>query len=194
VERGGGTENSDSLDRAAVTQVLGGDRRAFTGIYRRNVRYIRIVGNRLLRKPPEVDDFIQDVFLKAFTHLRSYRGTGQFRSWLLRIAYTTAINTRKRTTEEKPLDPAVLEATIPVTDDSQPEYQVLVREAIRAVKDALAALPAQYARILELAYFFHLKYREIAELIDIPIGTIKAQAFRARILLRRQLLVTQLFP
>ena len=194
MERGGGTENSDSLDRAAVTQVLGGDRRAFTGIYRRNVRYIRIVGNRLLRKPPEVDDFIQDVFLKAFTHLRSYRGTGQFRSWLLRIAYTTAINTRKRTTEERPLDPMILDVTIPVERDSQPENQVLVHEAIRFVREALAALPAQYARILELACFFRLKYREIAEIIDIPVGTIKAQAFRARILLRRQLLASRLFP
>jgi len=88
----------------------------------------------------------------------------------------------------------ILDVTIPVERDSQPENQVLVHEAIRFVREALAALPAQYARVLELACFFRLKYREIAEIIDIPVGTIKAQAFRARILLRRQLLASRLFP
>lgn len=175
------------LDRSAVRMTLSGDRRVFSGIYRRNEARVRCIGNRILGCTGDIDDFIQEVFTTAFVKLDRYRGTGLFRAWLNRIAVTTAINLRNRTSSEKLLDPETIEVTVVDTLLLQPEPLLVSHQTIQWVRNAIAELPVRYKQIIDLVYGFHLRYREIAEITEIPVGTIKSYVFRAKAMMRRLL-------
>ncbi len=181
----------DELDRSAVRCVLSGDVNAFEGLYARNLGAIRAIGYRFFRAGAsvrgfiDIDDFVQDVFTKAFTALGSYNGSGRFRSWLQRIAFTTAMNHHRHTAAEDATDPAIMEVSLPGHRRTEPDAQCMIQEAIRTVGEALATLPRSYSHVVELFYVFRLKYREISEITEIPIGTLKAQVHRARKALTR---------
>ena len=179
--------DSDSYDRRAVLATLAGSREAFTQLYSRNITLIRGIGDRILHGAPDTDDFIQVVFLKAFTHLHGYRGSGLFRSWLARIAYTTALNIRRRRIRETPVDPALLAETVPASLGYSPENEFLRLEASDLLRQAVAALPYPYRRVVRLKFFSELSFPDIARLTELPVGTLKARLHRAKGMLRRLL-------
>lgn len=174
----------DGLDRSAVLRTLAGDSRAFDGIYHRNESRVRYIGGRILGFRRDLDDFVQDVFTTAFAKLDRYQGTGFFRAWLSRIAVTTAINLRDRTPSENPVDPETIESILLDAPRLQPDALCISRETIRWVRSILADLPARYRQVIDLAYGFHLRYREIADITNIPVGTIKSYVHRAKAMIR----------
>jgi len=181
------TPTPDGLDRSAVLRTLAGDSRAFDGIYHRNHSRVRYIGKRILGYSREIDDFVQEVFTTAFTKLDRFRGTGFFHSWLSRIAVTTAINFRDRTPSETPVDPETIESILVEKPQFQPEALAASRETIRWVRTIVAELPDRYRHVIDLVYGFHLRYREIAEITNIPVGTIKSYVYRAKVTIRRLL-------
>jgi len=130
----------------------------------------------------EAADFAQDVFIKAYTALGSFQGKSQFSTWLLRIAYNAAINSKKRRRAEVRLDPEAEIAGSPGTDESQQR-----EEAAAAVREAVAELPPRQALCVELCFYYDLKYSEISEITGFPVNTIKSHVFRAKRLLRERL-------
>ena len=179
--------DSDSYDSRAVRAILAGSREVCTELYERNLSLIRTIGCRILRGASDTDDFIQDVFLKAFTHLQSFTGSGYFRSWLARIAYTTAFNIRRRRIHEIPVDPLLLAETLPGSNRCSPEEELIRNETSAALRRAVAALPLRYQRVVRLKFFLELSYHDIACVTDLPVGTLKAQLHRAKGMLRREM-------
>ncbi len=135
----------------------------------------RIVG------PDEAADVSQDAFLRAFHRLSSYKGGAPFRSWLLQIAHNAAINsaTRRRA---RPLDPRAetSEDTDHSDSERRPAESLERRERQERLQLKLGALRPSYRSLVVLRDLEGLSYEEIAELLEMPIGSVKGRLHRAR--------------
>ena len=169
-------------DEEAIGRVLDGDTEAFSILVRRHRSKVLRVGMSFFRDEDGAADFAQDVFIKAYTALGSFQGKSQFSTWLLRIAYNTAVNSKKRRREALRLDP---EAEIPGPPGADETH--LREETARAVRDAVGELPPRQALCVELCFYYDLKYSEISEITGFPVNTIKSHVFRAKRLLRERL-------
>jgi RNA polymerase sigma-70 factor (ECF subfamily) len=169
-------------DEEAIGRVLGGDADAFAVLVRRHRAKVIRVGMSFFRDEEEAADFAQDVFIKAYSALGSFQGKSQFSTWLLRIAYNTAVNVKKRKRESLRLDPEAEIAGSPGTDEAH-----LREESARAVREAVAGLPPRQALCVELCFYYDMKYSEISDITGFPVNTIKSHVFRAKRLLRERL-------
>lgn len=169
-------------DEEAIGRVLDGDGEAFAVLVRRHSKRVMRLGISFFRDEEEAADFTQDVFVKAYTALASFKGRSLFSTWLLRIAYNTAINSKKRKREQLSLDPDMEIAGSPGTDEAH-----LREETARAVREAMAELPPRQALCIELYFYYDLKHSEISEITGYPVNTIKSHVFRAKRILRERL-------
>lgn len=179
-------EEQDLADRKAIRAVISGNHDAFRSVVERYQPLVTAVGRRLVRSSADVPDFVQEVFLKAFSHIRQYSGRGRFYSWLMRIAYTTAINRRNRETEVA-VDPEVIDYAVRASAEGDPERRTLQSAMVEALREAIAGLPQHLARAVELSYFARLRYSDISELTGVSLNTLKSHIHRARKLLRERL-------
>lgn len=129
----------------------------------------------------EADDVAQDAFVKAWASLQSFRQQSGFATWLYRITVNTAIDAVRRRRHDAPLDD-----TIP-TGRELPEDVALQRERQRRVRAAIRELPPAARATLILREYEQLSYREIAEVLDIPIGTVMSRLSYARQVLKERL-------
>jgi RNA polymerase sigma-70 factor (ECF subfamily) len=130
----------------------------------------------------------QEAFVQAYVKLASFAGESAFYTWLYRIAFNAAISRRRRQR-----DAASVEHTRELTgqepfDDTEPaEERVLREERAAAVQQALTLLSEEHRAILVLREVEGCDYDEIAEVLDIPVGTVRSRLHRARLHLREQL-------
>jgi RNA polymerase sigma-70 factor, ECF subfamily len=169
-------------DEEAIGRVLDGDTEAFSILVRRHRERVKRLGMSFFHDAEEAADFTQDVFIKAYTALASFKGKSLFSTWLLRIAYNTAINSKKRRREQLSLDPEIDILGAPGTDETH-----LREETARTVREAMAELPPRQALCIELYFYYDLKYSEISEITGFPVNTIKSHVFRAKRILRERL-------
>jgi len=138
----------------------------------------------LLRDDADAQDVVQEAFLRALKFVRGYRG-GDPRAWLLAIvrnaAYTHLARNRASATQ-----PGLDEST-QAADEPDPEAQHLARVDAAALRSSLAALPDEFREMIVLRDLEGLSYKEIAQVADIPIGTVMSRLARARERLRRAL-------
>ncbi len=174
--------SSEPSDEEVIGRVLDGDTEAFAHLVRRHRQRVFRLGLSFFRDEDEAADFCQDVFVKAYTALASFKGRSRFSTWLLRIAYNTAINSKKRKRDVAGLDPEAELVGSPGTDESH-----LREETARAVRAAMAELPPKQALCIELYFYYDLKYAEISEVTGFPVNTIKSHVFRAKRILRDRL-------
>lgn len=174
-------------DDALVRRVLAGDRPAFGDLVDRHRDEAVRLARRLLRRPQDAEDAVQEAWLHAFLGLARLRSPERFRGWLLGIVLNNARSLWRRRPDH-PLEAwagglAVADPTVLDTEPS-PEVVHASRELHRLVMDAIGTLPAGQRDTVELHYVDGLKIWEIAALTDAPVGTIKARLHRARARLR----------
>lgn len=169
-----------SDDRALVARSAEGDTDAFGALLRRHDDKMRGVVWRLVQSPSEMDDILQDAYVKAWRGLGSFRGDAAFSSWLYRIVYTTALDHLKLAARRRavPLD----EAPVHSVDDSSES----LAESL-ALQDALATLPADQLAVVTLVDGQGQSYDDVAALLEISPGTVGSRLNRARVALRKQL-------
>ena len=180
-------------DQQLIRQCLSGRTDAFGELV---VRYQDRLYNTLVYVTGSADearDVSQDAFVHAFTKLKSFRGNAAFYSWLFRIAMNAAVSLkRKKRVASVSLD-AVREHSgrePPDTrQDNQPSHSLESAERQKIVQDALSSLSEEYRTVLVLKEIEGLKYEEIAEIVDCPIGTVRSRIHRGRIELREKLRV-----
>ncbi len=162
-------------DEVLVARVLDGRTEAFAELARRHQRRVYRIGLGFLKNEEDAADFAQDVMLKAYTALATFRGASRFSTWLTRIAYNTAINESRRKPRYDPLeaDPVDVRALAP-------EDRLLREETVAALRRAMAELPPKYAVCLDMYFNLDMKYREISEATGFPVNTIKSHVFRAK--------------
>ena len=129
----------------------------------------------LTRDPVQAQDVAQEAMLRALRYFHAFRG-GEARPWLLRIVRNTWHDARKRRAAEQPLEVVEDKAA----EGPTPEQSAIASERRRQVAAALAALPTEAREILVLREIEDLSYKEIAAVLDLPIGTVMSRLARAR--------------
>jgi RNA polymerase sigma-70 factor (ECF subfamily) len=167
-----------SSDEVLVERARSGDLASFEELVDRHRDLIVRVTTRIVG-PTEAEDVTQDVFLRAFHRLGQFRGQAPFRSWLLRIAHNSALTvlTRKREESEPVEERGALEVEDPGRRPLE-ELEVSERRDRLALK--LREVQPTHRAVLVLRDLEGLSYREIAEITEAPVGSVKGRLFRAR--------------
>lgn len=186
--------NENLSDRARedlelVERARSGDQRAFAQLmerYRETINYmiLKMVHNR-----DDAEDLTIEAFSKAFMHLEKYTPDFAFSTWLFKIAVNNAIDhIRKKRLKTLSIDDEQDEATRNIFSNIRnthpdPEEKFIREQRAFILRTILDELNPKYKALVELRYFDELSYEEIAEKLNMPLGTVKAQLFRARNLL-----------
>jgi len=178
-------------DSRLVTRTLTGDSEAFEDLVRLYYDRIRALVFHHLHREDELDDALQEIFLKAFQALPRFRKKSNFYTWLYRIASNYCIDRlRKRRLELVSLDSSenrdAIEARLPVSTES-PEKTFSRSERVELVRKAISMLDPLYQNIIVLRELQGLSYDEIQESLDINMGTVKSRLARARSELKKLL-------
>ena len=151
------------------------DPQAFATLYDRHSRAAFSLAYRMMGEHHAAEDLVQESFLKLWRAARSYRPErASVRTWLLSIVHNRAIDqlrsrASRRRTQEK------VEAVAPRFEPSEAFAQSLANSQREQVREAMRSLPQEQLKILELAYFSGYTHVEIAELLDVPLGTVKGR-------------------
>lgn len=180
-------------DRKYVERALDGDEAAFAALVEkyRNALYHHI--RKIVRDRSEIDDLVQESFIKAFGALDSYSTRYAFSTWLYKIATNHAIDhLRKRTLKTQSIDRPIRtkegEMEVELPDATyRPDRHIVEDQRKTLIQEAIDALPPKYYRVIVLRHQHEKTYEEIAKELDLPLGTVKAHIFRARELLNKYL-------
>jgi RNA polymerase sigma-70 factor (ECF subfamily) len=174
-----------SDDASLIAATLAGDNAAFgrlVGLYQDRL-YNSLV--RVLGSADDAADIVQDAFVQAYTKLNTFRGTSAFYTWLYRIAFNLAMSHARREHKTASLDGIKsLVGDEPMDGQPSAEQGVLEQERAEMVHAALNQLSMDYRQILVLREIDGCRYDEIAEILDLPVGTVRSRLFRARLHMR----------
>ncbi|MCA9153440.1 MAG: sigma-70 family RNA polymerase sigma factor [Planctomycetales bacterium] len=177
-----------SDDQRLIDQALGGDAAAFGLLVH---KYQQRLFNTLVHLAgcrEEAEDLMQDAFVQAFVKLDSFRGQSSFYTWLYRIAFNLTISLRrKRRLENSHEHAPIVPANEPLDDRQDASEHLELREQADQVHMALGALAEDRRDILILRDIEGFSYEQIAEILDLPIGTVRSRIHRARLDMRNQL-------
>ncbi len=184
---------SSEQDRDLVKKALNGDEQAYKALMDKYRKALSMHIQRMVRKPGEVDDLVQESFIKAFSALPSYSVDYAFSTWIYKIATNHAIDyLRKKKLKTYSIDKpretkdGALEYELPDAT-YRPDRHIVADQRRELIQKAIDALPPKYHRVIVMRHQQEKSYEEIARELDLPLGTIKAHIFRARELLNKHL-------
>ena len=182
-------------DYSIVKQAIKGDQKAYSILHDRYRSPIFHMMLKMVNNREDADDLTIEAFGKAFSKLTSYAPRYAFSTWLFRIAINNGIDyIRKKRLQMLSIDD-------PIDGESSSDYSGNIRSAnldpeeafirkqrLGLMREMLTKLSGKYRLMIELRYFEELSYEEIARELDIPLGTVKAQLFRAKEMLHKLLM------
>ncbi len=167
-----------------------GDQKAYAELmynYRDSLYFMML---KMTNDPIDAEDMTIEAFGKAFKNLKNYTPEYAFSTWLFKIASNNCIDfLRKRKKNTLSLDHKMSDADeldftqIIQCSGPDPEEQVITKQKHKVLRDIVDKIKPHYRTLIELRYFKEYSYEEIANELDLPLGTVKAQLFRARDLL-----------
>ncbi|MCX7862203.1 MAG: sigma-70 family RNA polymerase sigma factor [Bacteroidales bacterium] len=181
--------NKALQDYVLVQQAIKGDERAYAelmGRYRDSIYFmlLKMVNNKV-----DAEDLTIEAFTKAFKNLSLYSPSFAFSTWLFKIATNNCIDfLRKKRSDivsiDAPSNDSDQDSAIPLASNGlDPEEELIKEQKLILMRDIVEKLKPRYRMLIELRYFKEYSYEEISEELEIPVGTVKAQLFRARELL-----------
>ncbi len=180
-------------DRQLVSRALRGDRRAYEMIVRKYEQPLTSYLSRMTGERETALDFAQEVFLKAYCSLASYRPAYKFSTWLFKIASNHVIDHwRKKklptVSIDQPLDEEDGPLTLQIPDQGPSVVRKLELAEIRErIERALEAVPETLRELFVLRHVNEFSYEEIADIKGLPVGTVKNRVFQAKELLRKRM-------
>lgn len=182
---------SDPSDRDLILRTLGGDGGAFAILVDRFQRKIYRVAYAIVRDEVEADTVTQDTFIQAYTHLAKFQGRSEFQTWLTRIAINRSRDTLRRRRFVSLFsgnDEETREGWVePVDDRPDPEREIMAHQLRAAIDRAETTLSAQQKVIFRLRHYENRSLEEIADLLGLRAGTVRAHLFRAIHKIRKEL-------
>lgn len=173
-------------DRTLIAHCLAGQVEAFGELVRRYQDRLYNAVYRFLGNADDARDVVQEAFLSAFRALRKFRGRSQFFTWLYRIALNLAVDWKRRDKSLRALTEALGDLSRRESVTS-PDWYLRRMEEDERLQQALAKLSTEHRLVLVLRDIEELSYEQIAEVLDIPIGTVRSRLHRARLELRQLL-------
>ncbi|NLV73947.1 MAG: sigma-70 family RNA polymerase sigma factor [Chloroflexi bacterium] len=175
------------VDQALIARCQRGDAAAFADLVAITQNSVFNMAYRILSNREDAQDAAQEVYVRVWQGLPGYRSDSKFSTWLYRVTVNTCLN-RKRQLRRELLtveDDAILE-TVP-EPSADPLHETLRNEWSNRIWKAVDALSDKYRLVITLFYQEELSYAEIAGLLTLPIGTVKAHLNRARLALAKSL-------
>jgi RNA polymerase sigma-70 factor, ECF subfamily len=177
---------------ALVRRAQAGDRAALSELVQSQQTYVYSIAMSLMHNPADAADMTQEAFVRLLRSLGTYRGETKFTTWLYRLVTNICLDGLRR--RGRPVDSLDEPAGGPSDDGTQtpgerladsdrwnqPEEQIELRESATEVRDALGSLPASQRLALTLHYFEDLRYEDIAEVMGLPLNTVKSHIRRGK--------------
>lgn len=162
-------------DEDLISLVEAGDAEAFAGLYDRHGRSAYSLAYRMMGERQAAEDLVQDSFIKVWRSARSYRAErGSVRTWILSITHNRGIDHLRSTASRRRTQDKV-EMTAETAQPSEAFSETWRNSQRDQIQQALKTLPEEQLKILELAYYSGYTHAEIAEMLDIPLGTVKGR-------------------
>lgn len=181
-------------DYSLVCHAVDGNQQAYSVLMNRYRGSVFTAMYKMVNNRDDADDLTIEAFGKAFNKLPSYAPNYAFSTWLFKIAVNNCIDhIRKKRLHTLSIDETIKadgdkEFSHIVRDfDADPEQRMMHEQKLAHVRRLVEKMNAKYRVMLELRYYEELSYEEIAQELDLPLGTVKAQLFRAKELLQQQL-------
>jgi RNA polymerase sigma-70 factor (ECF subfamily) len=178
---------SSPEERRLVARARAGEEGAFRSLLRRHQRDVFNLAFRILRNREDAEDAAQEVFLRIYRSLGQYDPERPFRNWLLRITHNLCIDLLRRrriatVSLGEPLrrDEGEIEWELPDPSAADPLEALVGKEEKELVEEAIAKLGPTLRSAIVLRHVQGLRYEEIADVLGIPLGTVKVRLFRAR--------------
>ena len=174
-------------DEEIAALVQKGNSEIFGQLMDRYTEKLSRYGRKFLSSPENIEDIVQDVFIKTYQNMQSFDSTRKFSSWIYRIAHNAFVNAlRDRATE--PLIPFDFDALISHTAYEDSTQERKEAEEMRVLlKKGIQDLTAMYREVVTLYYFENLDYRDISDILEIPVGTVGIRLSRAKAMLKKHL-------
>ncbi|OGC78629.1 MAG: hypothetical protein A2145_02595 [candidate division Zixibacteria bacterium RBG_16_40_9] len=180
-------------DQILVQKALKGEQKAYHTLLARHKKAVFHIIYKIVSDQEEALDLVQETFMKAFVSLSSYNPQYRFSTWLYKIAANCAIDYLRK----KKRDTISLDAPIKIQDEEievevpdwskNPEAEWVAKQKALSIAEAIQSLPKQFREVILYRHRDDKSYDEIAEILKIPVGTVKARIFRARELLKKKL-------
>ncbi len=174
-------------DFVIIERAVKGDQGAYAellDLYRESIYYLVL---KMVNSSEFAEDLTIEVFGKAFSNLKQYQPNYAFSTWLYRIATNNCIDfIRKQRISTTSIDSAFDDGEgekmhIQIKDSGlNPEEKAIKKQKVKYLRQVVKKLKPHYSKLIELRYFKELSYEEIADEMEMPLGTVKAQLFRAR--------------
>src|ERR1041385_2312042 len=189
----GGKLDSREEDIKLIHSARRGEQSSFKRVMNKYHDPIYNLIARIIRNKGQVEDLTQEAFVKAFASLKNFNEEYAFSTWRYKIATNSTIDyIRKRKLDTFSIDkPVGLEEgdyrfELPDTT-FEPDKSIIQRQRANIIEEAINSLPEKYKRVIILRHTEERDYAEIAKILNLPIGTVKAHIFRARELLNKYL-------
>ena len=184
---------SSEQDRTFVEQALEGKQEAYRALLEKYQGPLSRHIGKMVRDKKMVEDLVQESFIKAFDALESYSPKYAFSTWLYKIASNHTIDYLRK----KKLDKFSIDAPLSTREGDmsyelpdatyRPDRHIVEDQRHELIQNAIDALPPKYHRVIVLRHQEEMAYQDIADELDLPLGTVKAHIFRARELLNKYL-------
>ena len=180
-------------DGILIDAYLKGDQRAFEVLFRKYYDQVSRLVLSITKDHGLVDDIAQEVFLLVYRHLHKFRGQSAFKTWLYRIAVNETLRQAVRMKRWQPLpegdfEPSMVPSTLVMFENgASPERVLLDGEQQGLIQEALKSLKPAHRTILVLFYMEDLSVQEVAEILEIPEGSVKSRLYYARLGLKEAL-------
>ncbi len=180
-------------DDALVKEARNGDEQSYKRLVNKYERALYYHILKMVNDKEQVEDLVQEAFVKAFDNLESYNTNYAFSTWLYRIATNHTIDyLRKKKLQtlsiDKPRKTKSGEMEMQLEDQSaQADRSIIRKQRQNIVQHAIDELPEKYRKVIRLRHMEEKSYQEISEELDKPLGTVKAHIFRAREMLYKSL-------
>jgi len=171
-----------------IRRAQAGDPEALTQLIMGQQHYVYSIAMSVLKNPEDAADLAQEAFMRLFRALPQYNGESRFTTWLYRLVVNLGRDELRRRGRQVPVIPPIADeegqdGMASVADDDRwadPSLALDSRELRDGVRQALAQLEEHYRLVLTLYYFDDMKYSDIAEVLDIPLNTVKSHIRRGK--------------
>jgi RNA polymerase sigma-70 factor (ECF subfamily) len=184
---------SRNEDTSLIQQALTGDQNGFSRLRQKYHDAIFNLIYRMIREKDEVEDLTQEAFIKAFASLSTFNNEYAFSTWLYKIATNNCIDYIRRKklqtfSIDKPIESKESDFSFELPDSTyEPDKEMISSQRKKLLDDAINSLPPKYRQVIVMRHQEELEYQEIAQILKLPLGTVKAHIFRAREMLYKYL-------
>lgn len=175
-------ESNHFSDKTIVTNILNGNIQDFAIVVENTERLVTQIVRKMTTNEDDQKDLVQDIYFKTYQNLSSFQFKSKLSTWIANIAYNTTINYLQK--KKIPIIGIEITGEDNFKINENPELETIKTETVEILNAKIAKLPPLYKTLITLYHLEELTNKEIAEITNLPEGTIKSYLYRARKILK----------